>query len=76
MPEKERTSKRNQNSTGDEAEALTGIGELLKRGREEKGLSREQVSEMTRLRVHILKALESKKDLSKAVLDDLTKLFD
>ena len=58
MSEKEQTSERNENKTGEKAAASLGVGELLKQAREKKGLSHEQVSEMTRLRVHILKALE------------------
>jgi cytoskeletal protein RodZ len=58
MSKKERSSKRNRNKTGEPALSSAGIGELLKRERENRGLSHEQVSEMTKLRVHILRALE------------------
>ena len=42
----------------DGSHAQSGLGEQLKRKREEKGFSRDQVAQITRLRVHFIEALE------------------
>ncbi len=42
-----------------EPETLSGVGSLLKEGREEKGLDYEEMAQITRLRAHVLEALEN-----------------
>lgn len=61
MPEISDREKQQANAKNSEMEPqkVSGLGALLKEEREKKGLSHEQVSEMIRLRRHILEALES-----------------
>lgn len=61
MPEISDREKQQANAKNSEMEPqqVSGLGALLREEREKKGLSHEQVSEMIRLRRHILKALES-----------------
>ncbi len=42
-----------------EQETVSGIGSLLKEGREKKGLSYEEMAQITKLRAHALEALEN-----------------
>jgi cytoskeleton protein RodZ len=61
MPEISDKEKQQANVKNSEmgSQKVSGLGALLREEREKKGLSHEQVSEMTRLRRHILEALES-----------------
>ena len=45
-------------SSADDSYNQLGLGEQLRRKREEKGLSRDQIAQITRLRVHFVEALE------------------
>jgi cytoskeletal protein RodZ len=57
MDKKEQQEADEKNDTV-EPDKVSGLGALLKEGREKEGLSYEQMAQMTKLRAHTLKALE------------------